>query len=35
MLEVLAYLRPLKGKQLLSFIFVPSAVVFGHILTAA
>ena len=33
LLEIPVYLRPSKGKQLLSFISVPTAVAFGHILT--
>ena len=33
LLEVPAYLKPSKGKQLLSFISVPMAAVFEQILT--
>ena len=33
LLEIPVYLRPSKGKQLISFVFVPIAAAFGHILT--
>jgi len=33
LLEIPVYLRPSKGKQLISFVFVPIAAAFGHVLT--
>ena len=33
LLEICVYLRPFKGKQLLSFVSVSTTVVFEHILT--
>ena len=33
LLEIVAYLRPSKGKQILSFVSVPTAVAFEQVLT--